>query len=213
MDKKIIVNLYGKDIVVIIKDSVRLANTVHYSYGQIYVSAPINITYTRLYDYLMKRFKQRIINKFDNDFLYIDNYCYVLGEKRRLIRPNMYIEPKLGDLIIKNDDELKAKLISLAKDIISSRVKEYERIMNLKPHEVKITSMSSARGKNYYLKNLLTFHWELIHFSLPLIDSVVIHELSHDYYHNHSKDFYGVVYKYCPNYDEMIYKLTYGEKK
>lgn len=213
MDKKIIVNLYGKNIGVVIKDAPRFLKTSHYSYGQIYITGPIDSTPMEITNYLKKRYKENLIAKFDSDLLYSYDYCYILGEKKRLIRPNMYLEINKGDIVIKDDEELKEKLMKLAKDIITSRVRKYEKIMNTYEHEIKITNMSAARGKNYILKRLLTFHWELVHFSLDLIDAIVVHELAHDFQANHSSLFYDVVYKYYPRYNEMVKKLTYGEKK
>ena len=35
------------------------------------------------------------------------------------------------------------------------------------------------------------------------IDAVVVHELSHIVYPNHSKDFYKLIEKYMPNYKEL----------
>ena len=64
-----------------------------------------------------------------------------------------------------------------------------------------------------YQKKLLTFDKDLIHYSLEIIDSIVIHELAHYYYHDHSHSFYNMVLKYCPNYKELQRKLTYGERK
>ena len=80
-------------------------------------------------------------------------------------------------------------------------------------YQVKITSMRSSVGKNYYMKNLLTFDHKLIHFSLEIIDSVVIHELTHYFVQNHSKEFYDILLKYCPNYKILSQKLINGDRQ
>ena len=61
--------------------------------------------------------------------------------------------------------------------------------------------------------NRITFSLELIHFSPEIIDSVIIHELAHDFYRDHSIRFYNVVYQYCPNYDSLRNKMVKGEFK
>lgn len=213
MEKKVVINLHGIDVSVIIIDTKSMIRTVHYSYGQLYVSCPIDTSLSVLKMRLEKMFDLKTLLKFDKDQLYSDSYCYVLGEKRRLIRPFSYLEPKKEDLIIKNNEDLIIKLKKLAYDILVSRVRRYEIIMQTKKHEIKITAMYAARGKNYYRKGLLTFAYELVHFSLELIDAIVIHELAHDFQQNHSKKFYEIVYTYCSDYDSRIKKLSYGVKK
>lgn len=57
-------------------------------------------------------------------------------------------------------------------------------------------------------KNLsITLNEELIHYSYEYIDYVIIHELSHLVHFDHSKQFWYVVSKYCPNYKEIRKKL------
>lgn len=212
MEKKVLLKLHGIDVNVIIRDG-KLSRSAHYSYGQIYFTCPINTPNFVLKGYLERIFKKSLLEKFDKEPLYNENYCFVLGEKRRLIRPYSNLEINKGDIIIKDDEDLMNKLKRLFQDIIISRVRRYEVIMNTKKHEVKVTNMSAARGKNYYSKGLLTFSYELIFFSIELIDAIVIHELAHDFYQNHSKSFYDIVYTYCKDYDIRINKLTFGVKK
>ena len=80
-------------------------------------------------------------------------------------------------------------------------------------YQVKITSMRSCIGKNYFTKNLLTFDHDLIHYSLEIIDSVVVHELTHYFVHNHSIDFYDILLKYVPNYKQLSQKLINGVRQ
>ena len=70
-------------------------------------------------------------------------------------------------------------------------------------YKVKIKEMKSRLGSNSKATNTLNFTSKLIHFSKDAIDSVIIHELAHYFYFDHSKNFYDVVYKYCPNYDKL----------
>lgn len=213
MEKKVLVNLHGFNVPVILSDAKRMARSSHYTYGQIYLTCPIDISYDKLKQFLERIYLPKLLVKFNLEQLYTDEYCYILGEKRRRIGPFSYLEPTKNDIIVKDDEELISKLKKLAYDIILSRVRKYEEIMKTKKHDIKITTMSAARGKNYYKKALLTFSSELIHFSIDLIDAIVVHELAHDFYQDHSQKFYSVVYTYCPDYDQRIKKLSYGEKK
>ncbi len=213
MIKRIIINIHGFDIAVILTNASKMASISHYTYGQIYLSCPFSTSIDKIKISLEKRFSYRLLAKFDHELLFTDSYCYILGEKRRRVKPFSYLEITKNDFFAKDDEELFDKLKKLAYDILLSRVRKYETIMNTKKHDIKITAMSAARGKNYYKKSLLTFAYELVHFSLELIDAIVIHELAHDFYQDHSSNFYNVVYKFCPDYNKRIEKLNYGVKK
>jgi len=47
---------------------------------------------------------------------------------------------------------------------------------------------------------------------LSLVEYVVVHELAHIKQHNHSKEFWKVVYKYLPDYKEREEKIKAFEK-
>lgn len=213
MEKRLRLNINGYLVDVIVKNASYFHKTSHYSYGQIYVSCPITTPENKIIYYLERIYTKKILNKFPSDFLYSNDYCYILGEKKKLVRPNSLNTFYPNDIYVKDDLELEKRLLKIEKDIITSRVRYYEKLMNTKTHEVKITSMYAARGKNYINKNLLTFSKELIHFSIEIIDAIVIHELAHDFQANHSSAFYKIVYNYCPDYDKRIEKINYGVKK
>jgi len=46
----------------------------------------------------------------------------------------------------------------------------------------------------------LSFNWRLVHYPTPVIDYVIIHELSHRLQMNHSAKFWALVAKYDPKY-------------
>ena len=98
-------------------------------------------------------------------------------------------------------------------DIVTKRVRYYEKVMNLPSYRVTIRKMTSRYGSNSKQSKHLTFAFQLIHYSTPILDSVIVHELAHIKVYNHSKAFYDVVYKYCPDYDALHNKLRKGEFK
>ena len=53
---------------------------------------------------------------------------------------------------------------------------------------------------NNITRKIVTLNLELIKLDIKYLDYVIVHELSHLIYPNHSKDFWNVVSKYCPNY-------------
>ena len=68
--------------------------------------------------------------------------------------------------------------------------------------------MKTRHGSNSYYKDHLSFALTLVHYSYPIIDSVIIHELAHDIHFDHSKAFYQTVYQYCPNYKALSKALN-----
>jgi hypothetical protein len=82
---------------------------------------------------------------------------------------------------------------------VSSRVTVYSKIMNLLFEEV---SLSNAKGRWGACTgtNELSFNWRLIMAPQHIMDYVVVHELAHITVKNHSKKFWELVQKYCPDY-------------
>ena len=63
-------------------------------------------------------------------------------------------------------------------------------------------SSAGTRGGSCTVDRKIRLNWNLIHFSLPLIDYVVAHELAHTLEMNHSADFWNTVGRIYPAYDE-----------
>ena len=73
--------------------------------------------------------------------------------------------------------------------------------------ELKIKKLTASWG-NCSSKKRLTFSNRLIHTSIPFINAIVCHEVSHLFVMNHSKQFYEHVYFFCPTYQEDIKAFT-----
>ena len=68
---------------------------------------------------------------------------------------------------------------------------------------LKIRTMKSRWGVYNRKNHTITLNSKLIEFDVDKIDYVIIHELSHIIHFNHSKEFWGLVSKYVPNYKEV----------
>lgn len=86
-----------------------------------------------------------------------------------------------------------------AYDIIEDRVGHFAQLMSLNPSSIKIKRMKTRWGSCSSSGNL-NFNWALIMAPLPVIDYVVIHELSHLVHMNHSPAFWSLVEQYCTDY-------------
>ncbi len=114
--------------------------------------------------------------------------------------------------IVEKDIDLKEKNKLLFEYCLSSQ-RKYEKIMNIPPYNVKVRNMTSRYGVNNKRTNTITYSTCLISYSKEIIDSIIVHELSHHFERNHQEGFYRIVYKYCPNYKLLHKKLRKGEIK
>ena len=63
--------------------------------------------------------------------------------------------------------------------------------------------MSTRWGVCNKKTKTITLNSELVKYNIDKLDYVIIHELSHFIYFNHSKSFWNQVGKYCPNYKQI----------
>lgn len=109
-----------------------------------------------------------------------------------------------NELIVPNEygiEEMTAWMKSEALRIITERVSNYAGIMGVTPGDVKLSD-AKARWGSCSTKNNLNFAWRLIMCPLSVIDYVVVHELSHITYKNHSPAFWARVKTVLPNYED-----------
>ena len=149
----------------------------------------------------LDKFASSLVNRSKKRSLAFDeDYVYILGERYQYSGVSK-ITLTNGDIIsFTNKEDLERKLKKYFLSVVTSRVRHFESIMNVPAYKVRVQKMRSRYGSNSKHTYTLNFSTVLLHYSLDIIDSVVVHELAHYFVYNHSKDFYNVVYKYCPNY-------------
>lgn len=95
--------------------------------------------------------------------------------------------------------------------VFQERVAFYEELMGVEPpYKVRAREMKTRYGVNSRKTHSITLQTSLIHFSIPIIDAVVVHELAHHFEFNHGKEFYAIVNRYCPDYKTLHNKLRKG---
>ena len=72
---------------------------------------------------------------------------------------------------------------------------------------LKIRKMTSRWGVCNIKNHNVTLNSELSKYNIECLDYVIVHELTHFIYPNHSKDFWSLVAKYYPKYKEIRKKL------
>ncbi len=99
--------------------------------------------------------------------------------------------------------QIKEKILKFyrqqAEEIILHRTYSYAKQMQVLPAKIRFRSMKSRWG-SCSSKGHICFNWRLIAAPLNVIDYVIVHELSHLVYMNHSSEFWTLVERYCPNY-------------
>ena len=101
-----------------------------------------------------------------------------------------------------SSDEIKA-LRARAVAYLPERVEQIARIMGADYSGVKITSAKKRFG-SCSGKNSLCFSLYLMDYPPSAIDYVIVHELAHTVFHDHSKSFWRLVEKYLPDYRERL---------
>lgn len=212
MEKIEIINVYSKNIILNLKITNRYSRSIKLSGGHFYIDVPKNYSLVYLKNKINSCVKEKLINNIYSSLFITSSYVDVLGIRRRLVvLKNGQERISKEDFVVEKEEDIEKVLKKLELDIISSRVKKYSSLMGINyEHNIKITNMRSALGKNYYTKHLLTFDHTLIHFSLEIIDAIVVHELAHCFEQNHSTKFYDIVLKYIPNYRLLNKKIIYG---
>ena len=75
--------------------------------------------------------------------------------------------------------------------------------MKTEYYECKVGDATSKYGSCIPSKKALHFSNRLIMLPEDKIDAIIVHELSHMTYANHSEKFYHLVQEYIPNYFEI----------
>lgn len=151
------------------------------------------------YDKIVKMFEVQEKKKENNDgFFYLGkkydivyaSYCDIsFGEEKVFINKNLDI-----DKWYKNQ----------AKKLFLERLDyQYSKFSRRIPYPtLRIRKMTSRWGVCNIRNYNVTLNYELSKYDMCCLDYVIVHELSHFIYPNHSKDFWGLVSKYYPRYKE-----------
>ena len=136
-----------------------------------------------------------------------DDYIYLFGQKITVTYPGSVYLDSETKITFKDQDDFIKKIRKFFLKYMQDRTLFYEERMKAPHYLVKVRQMKSRYGSNNRYAKTITYSLTLIHYSLEIIDSVIVHELAHCFVYNHSDKFYRVVYNYCPRYDEFRKKL------
>jgi len=143
--------------------------------------------------------KDKEKNEYQNKFYYLGHLYDII------IVPSFDIEITEDKIFVKSEEYLNKWLKKQTEIIFKQRLYiTYNLFKEEIPYpNLKIRKMKTRWGVCNRKNNNVTLNSELIKYGYDQIDYVIIHELSHFVHFNHSKDFWTLVSKYCPNYKKI----------
>ncbi|MCK8462025.1 SprT family zinc-dependent metalloprotease [Mycoplasma capricolum subsp. capricolum] len=186
--------------------------------NQIVISAPINTPIYLIEQFIYKHISRLV--KIQNNYEFLRVYDFYTNkpwikifEKSvdiELVDQNIHTKKINNKIIIKNyyDNEIQLEKIYnfLAKEYKNWFIHQtllWAEKMNLSFENISVKVMKAKWGLCYSKKRHIIYNTKLLHFSSEIIDYVIVHELTHILYPNHSKDFWRHVANYLPNYREL----------
>ncbi len=137
-----------------------------------------------------------------------DNF-YLFGTKYDIIYGFSDINISDNKIYIKDNKTLNKYLDNKIKEVFTNRLDFWYNIFNenIPVPNLKIRKMTSRWGVCNLKNKNVTLNYYLYKYDLDCLDYVIVHELSHFIYPNHSKGFWNLVSNYIPNYKVKRNKL------
>ncbi len=86
-----------------------------------------------------------------------------------------------------------------ARPVIEKRVDAWAATLHVSPRRITIRDQRTRWG-SCSSSGTLSFNWRLIMPPLEIMDYVIVHELAHMLEANHSRQFWSIVARYCPDH-------------
>ena len=177
----------------------------------IYVSANRFVSKKSVEDMILqnKEFIYSSLKKIDNKNEENHKLKYLGNDLVLIISDKAYID---GDFIYAKDyDSAKQYIYSLAYDVFERRLNSIKPQFDYLPNfRLKVRRMKTRWGVCNKKSMTVTLNLELITKDVHLIDSVIVHELSHFKHMDHSKLFWEEVGMHYPYYKRARKELNSG---
>lgn len=185
--------------------------------GVLLVSAPY-ATSLEYIEQLIYAYRKRILKQlhaYHSYYQYCENgYVLIYGQYYHLIVRDIGIKQCRfhgTDLYVYHHDIqacVEKECQRLLREYIEGRVNDFlANDFDLVTPRIDIKKYKSRWGSCYYKENRISFHLGLIHLEKELIDYVIVHELCHFLYPDHSKLFYREIEKRLPDYQHLQKRL------
>lgn len=180
--------------------------------GEIIITTTLFMTTTKILNLLQKNKTtiEKMIEKEikkrakENDF-------FLLGKKYEVIikKDKKEVEIEEDSIYSPSIEQLDQAIQKYSRELFQKHLHYYYALFEEKipSPNLKIRKMKTRWGVCNTQNYNITLNSELIKYEIECLDYVIIHELSHFIEPNHSKNFWKIVSKYCPNYKEIRKKL------
>lgn len=89
-----------------------------------------------------------------------------------------------------------------ARQLLTERLQHYAPAMGVQWRSLRLSNARTRWG-SAKADGSIMLNWRLLHYRLPVLDYVVIHELAHLRHMDHSPRFWAVVESVCPDYLQL----------
>ena len=174
--------------------------------NEIYVTTSYFSTDKSIYK-LINENRDAIIKMIDKSNKKVDNSCKIFGKRYTIVYGESFKEVEISDDIICAYDNkmLNKYLTKYINNVYGEHLNYwYDKFEEKIPiPNLKIRKMTSRWGVCNLRNKNVTLNLDLFKYDIKCLDYVIVHELSHFIFPNHSKDFWNLVGKYYPNYKEV----------
>ena len=223
----------------VVKKKIKNMNMRLSDNGEIIISIPKFVSLQKAESFLVSKYswvekQQKKYDKFskyketssfkENEFLYFmgKKYCLTVtpSKENRVHFRDDYIEIFIKERYVQNIEYVKRYYENWLKDycydICQQYVSKYQICMqkyNVPSNvEISIKKYKAKWGACIPKKKQVSFNMNLIKVPLGCLEYVVVHELAHFKYFNHSKMFYNLIEQFIPDWKERrkILNENYG---
>ena len=155
---------------------------------------------------ILKMYENAILRKERNkDFWYLGKPYKVIFDNR-VTKIDFYEDT----ITCENEDALNKFYSEECERVFKEEIDICKKCFSTLPEfSLKIRKMKTRWGVCNTRDKIITLNRELLKKDISLIDYVIIHELSHFFEPNHSKNFWALVATAIPDYKERRKKLRY----
>ena len=199
----IIVKKRNKNTYIRVKEDMNIYVTTNYLATKSYIKRLLDSNY----DYLKKMINQ-MCKKNEKKELF-----FYLGSSYDIIFistiSNVDIDYDNRIIYAKDEKMLNKWYTKTIKDTFSKHYvdifEEFEEVKVIP--KLRIRKMKTRWGVYSRVSHTVTLNSELMKYSSSALDYVIVHELSHVIFFDHSKNFWNLVSKYCSNYKSIKKEL------
>ncbi len=174
--------------------------------GAVLVTAPSSISKAEVdafvashSDWIEKQMKQKSLFETGDTLSLFEKEFTIVRTKSR----ETYIQDQI--IYIGTDVQLwKSFLKQLTQNYLTKRFYRIAEHMGYQNMNLRLGNYTSQWGSCKPSQRRVTLNTNLVFTNLKVIDAVIVHELCHMKYLNHSKDFYNEVYRWMPDYKKVM---------